>query len=286
MENSSNNTIDLRRLFNLCRKHLKFLITCTIVWALAGFIVSKFIMTPKYTATTQLLVNQKNENNANGQAYNNQQADIQVINTYKDIITSPVILKETKKELANPVKVIRKARPAKYKTLADGTKRLVSAAKPAKVEHTDQEGYSMTTSQLSDTITITTQTNSQVFSVNVETDNPKKSAAAANTIAQVFKNRIKKIMNVNNVTIVARATTPNKPSSPNVKLFTLAGAVLGLLLSFMIVLMRDLMDTSVRDNDFMVNELGLTNLGTITHINLNDGFLIKRRSQNMQTRRV
>ena len=98
MENSSNNTIDLRRLFNLCRKHLKFLITCTIALALAGFIVSKFIMTPKYTATTQLLVNQKNENNANGQAYNNQQADIQVINTYKDIITSPVILKETKKE--------------------------------------------------------------------------------------------------------------------------------------------------------------------------------------------
>lgn len=285
MENSSNNTIDLRRLFNLCRKHLKFLITCTIALALAGFIVSKFIMTPKYTATTQLLVNQKNENNANGQAYNNQQADIQVINTYKDIITSPVILKETKKELANTVKVVRKAQPAKYKTLADGTKRLVSAAKPAKVEHTGQ-GYSMTTSQLSDAITIKTQTNSQVFSVSVETDNPKKSAAAANTIASVFKKRIKKIMNVNNVTIVARATTPSKPSSPNVKLFTLAGPVLGLLISFMIVLMRDLMDTSVRDNDFMVDELGLTNLGQITHINLDDGFSIKRRSQNTQTRRV
>lgn len=285
MENSSNNTIDLRRLFNLCRKHLKFLITCTIALALAGFIVSKFIMTPKYTATTQLLVNQKNENNANGQAYTNQQADIQVINTYKDIITSPVILKETKKELANPVKVIHKAQPAKYKTLADGTKRLVSAAKPAKVEHTGQ-GYSMTTSQLSDAITIKTQTNSQVFSVSVETDNPKKSAAAANTIASVFKKRIKKIMNVNNVTIVARATTPSKQSSPNVKLFTLAGAVLGLLISFMIVLMRDLMDTSVRDNDFMVDELGLTNLGQITHINLDDGFSIKRRSQNTQTRRV
>ena len=285
MENSSNNTIDLRRLFNLCRKHLKFLITWTIALALAGFIVSKFIMTPKYTATTQLLVNQKNENNANGQAYTNQQADIQVINTYKDIITSPVILKETKKELANPVKVIRKAKPAKYKTLADGTKRLVSAAKPAKVEHTGQ-GYSMTTSQLSDAITIKTQTNSQVFSVSVETDNPKKSAAAANTIASVFKSRIKKIMNVNNVTVVARATTPSKPSSPNVKLFTLAGAVLGLLISIMIILMRDLMDTSVRDNDFMVDELGLTNLGQITHINLDDGFSIKRRSQNTQARRV
>ena len=174
---------------------------------------------------------------------------------------------------------------SKYKTLADGTKRLVSAAKPAKVEYTG-EGYSMTTSQLSNAITIKTQTNSQVFSVSVETDNPKKSAAAANTIASVFKKRIKKIMNVNNVTIVARATTPSEPSSPNVKLFTLAGAVLGLLISFMVVLMRDLMDTSVRNNNFMDDEMGLTNLGQITHINLDDGFSIKRRSQNTQTRRV
>lgn len=95
-------------------------------------------------------------------------------------------------------------------------------------------------------------------------------------------------MNVDNVTIVARAATPTKPSSPNVKLFTLAGAVLGLLISFMVVLMRDLMDTSVRNNDFMDDEMGLTNLGQITHINLDDGFSIsiKRRSQNTQTRRV
>jgi hypothetical protein len=30
----------------------------------------------------------------------------------------------------------------------------------------------------------------------------------------------------------------------------------------------------------------MTNLGQITHINLDDGFSIKRRSQNTQTRRV
>jgi Capsular polysaccharide biosynthesis protein len=71
-------------------------------------------MTPKYTATTQLLVNQKNENNANGQAYNNQQADIQVINTYKDIITSPVILKEPKKNW--PTQLRSFARPSQPST--------------------------------------------------------------------------------------------------------------------------------------------------------------------------
>lgn len=38
-------------------------------------------------------------------------------------------------------------------------------------------------------------------------------------------------MSVNNVTIVSRATVPDSPSFPNVKLFALAGAVLGLLCS-------------------------------------------------------
>ncbi|MBT8829529.1 YveK family protein, partial [Lactobacillus delbrueckii subsp. bulgaricus] len=70
---------------------------------------------------TQLLVNRKSTD-AN-QAYANQQADINAVTTYKDIITSNVILKGASKYLANPVTLVKKATPAKkpvYKT-NDGT---------------------------------------------------------------------------------------------------------------------------------------------------------------------
>ncbi len=83
------------------------------------------------------------------------------------------------------------------------------------------------------------------FSLQVKTDDPQKSAVVANTVANVFKQQIKKIMSVNNVTIVSRASTPDEPSFPNKKLFALAGAVLGLILSFLYILIGDLMDTSV-----------------------------------------
>ena len=79
-------------------------------------------------------------------------------------------------------------------------------------------------------------------------------------------------MSVNNVTIVSRATAPDSPSFPNIKLFTLAGAVLGLLLSAIYLIIKELMDTTIKDDEFMTNELGLTNLGHINHFHLNHNY--------------
>ena len=121
MENSTKteNTIDLRRLWMLLRAHILSIILWTIGLGAVGFILAAFVVEPKYTSTTQILVNQKrNENDAN-QAFNAQQADVQVINTYKDIVTSPVILKDASKWIKNPIKVVKHAKYDKYKILAD-----------------------------------------------------------------------------------------------------------------------------------------------------------------------
>lgn len=243
----SKNTIDLSRLMALLRKHFKMLIVWTLLTGVLGFVVAQFVVVPKYTATTEILVNQKHSNDNNGQAYNNQQADIQMINTYKDIITNQVILNKVSNELSS-----------------------------AKTAREYGRSYNMPASKLKNAIKISNQQNSQVFSIAVETDDPNLSAATANTIARVFKNQIKKIMSVNNVTIVSRAAAPDSSSFPNVKLFTLAGAVLGLVLSAIYLVIKELMDTTIKDDEFMTDELGLTNLGHIDHFHLNHNFHAKQ----------
>ena len=268
-----NNTIDLHRLMVLCRKHIKMLIIWTLLAGILGFLIAQFVVVPKYTATTEILVNQKHTNDNNGQAYNNQQADIQMINTYKDIITNQVILSKASKQLKNPVHVIKPAQKAVYRTNADGTRRLIKEAQPAVVER-GGKSYNFSTDELKKAISVQTQQNSQVFSLQVRTDDPQESAVVANTVANVFKQQIKKIMSVNNVTIVSRASTPNSPSFPNKKLFALAGAVLGLVLSFLYILIGDLMDTSIHDDEYLTNELGLTNLGHVNHIEMSQDFKI------------
>ncbi|MGY0227608.1 GNVR domain-containing protein [Limosilactobacillus fermentum] len=56
--------------------------------------------------------------------------------------------------------------------------------------------------------------------------------------------QIRSMMNVNNVTIVSEATAPTSQSFPNKKLFALAGLVLGFLISYVYVLLRDVTDTA------------------------------------------
>ena len=50
-------------------------------------------------------------------------------------------------------------------------------------------------------ISISNQTNSQVFSINVKSGDAKMSKDIANTIAEVFKDKVASIMSVSNVSI-------------------------------------------------------------------------------------
>ena len=61
-----NNTIDLHRLMVLCRKHIKMLIIWTLLAGILSFVIAQFVVVPKYTATTEILVNQRHTNDNNG----------------------------------------------------------------------------------------------------------------------------------------------------------------------------------------------------------------------------
>ena len=279
------NTIDLRRLWLLIKSHILGILIWTVGLGIVGYALASFVIQPKYTATTQILVNQKHNANDANQAYTTQQADIQVITTYKDIITSPVILKDASKWLANPTEVVRKAEKPKYATLADGTRRLVKRGHPAEVKRVG-EGYNISASQLAKAVSVQTQQQSQVFTLSATSNDPDHARMIANAVARSFKNKIKSIMNVNNVTIVASATTPQQKSFPNTKLFTLAGAVLGLIISVAFIVIRDSMNTTVRDDSYMTDELGLTNLGQVSHFKLSNKFSVKKSVSDNKKRRV
>ena len=268
-QNNEEVTIDLRRLFILIRKHIISILIWMIGLGLIAYGVSEYVLVPKYTASTQLLVNRKTAD-AN-QVYANQQADINAVTTYKDIITSNVILKGASKYLANPVTLVKKATPAKkavYKT-NDGTRTLVKKAVKAKpaVYKRESKSYSVSASELASAVSVTTTTSSQVFTLSATAETPAKAQAIANAVAKEFKEQIPKIMDVNNVTIVAEAPKGTK-SFPNVKMITAVGVLAGLVISLLIIIIKDLSDTTVRDDSFMTNELGLTNLGEIAHITM------------------
>ena len=277
-QKQTDNTIDLTQLLQLCRRHIWALILWSVGLALVGWGIANFVISPKYSSSAQILVNQKNGRNDPNAAYAAQQANMQLVTTYKDIITSHVILQDASNRLANPVKVVKKAKPAKYRTTDDGRKVLVRKAQPAVIER-DGKAYSVSAKQLASSISVTTQQQSQVFSVSAKADTPEKAKAEANAVARSFRDQIPNIMNINNVTIVAPATN-GVQSSPNVKMFTLAGFVIGLVLTFAVILIREMTNTTVRDDTYLTQELGLTNLGHVAHFHVSSSFkLIKKSSK-------
>lgn len=277
-QKQTDNTIDLTQLLQLCRRHIWALILWSVGLALVGWGIANFVISPKYTSSAQILVNQKSNKNDPNTAYITQQANMQLVNTYKDIVTSHVILQDASDRLANPVRVVKKAKPAKYRTNADGRRVLVRKAQPAVIER-DGKSYSVSASQLAKDISVNTQQQSQIFSVSATADTPEKAKVEANAVARSFRDQIPNIMNIDNVTIVAPATN-GVQSSPNVKLFTLAGFVIGLVLTFAMILIREMTNTTVRDDTYLTQDLGLTNLGYVSHFHVSSSFKLIKKNNN------
>lgn len=91
-------TISLKELFQTLRKRLSLIIIITAIAVIISGVVSYFIITPIYQASTQLLVNQQKTDQSFYNP-NEVQTNLQLINTYNVIIKSPAILEKVVNQL-------------------------------------------------------------------------------------------------------------------------------------------------------------------------------------------
>ena len=263
-----NNVLELRQLWHIIQKHLFALIFMAIIGACAGYGVAKFVIAPTYSSSTSMLVNRSADDTSTATAnLSDQQADVQLINTYKNLIISSNVLGAVSDKLENPAPiVVQKAKDAVYDTLADGTRRLVTPAQKEITKPSNKTKYQLSVDELKSMVTITSQQNSQVFSINVKSKDPKLAADVANEVADVFKDKIGGFMKINNVSIIDSAKVNKKPVSPNTKLFTLAGLVVLGGLTFLYMLIKELSDTTIKSPDEVSQLFGMINLGVIGHV--------------------
>jgi capsular polysaccharide biosynthesis protein len=156
--------------------------------------------------------------------------NLQLINTYSDIITRPVILDHV-------------------------------------IEELEMEESS---SELASKFTISNENNSQMFSITVRDENPYDAATIANTTASVFQEQMPEILNVDNVAILSVAEPNLNPVSPNNTLNVLIGIVLGAMVGVGTALLIEFLDNTVKDDRFIVEELGWTSLGRVSEMSADE----------------
>ncbi|EHL78261.1 MULTISPECIES: YveK family protein [Bacillus] len=234
-------TISLRDLMETLKKRLRLIVLITVLAALISGLVSFFILTPIYQASTQLLVNQS-KNDQQMYDFNQVQANLQLVNTYSVIIKSPAVLEKVIKELK----------------------------------------LDMTTDTLNQKITVDSEQNSQVLNVSVQDPDPDKAVLIANKIAEVFKQEIVKIMNVDNVSILSKADlgkdmTPVKPKPLlNIAIAVVVGLMAGVGLAFLL----EYLDNTIKNEQDIEKRLELPILGMVTTISEEDIKLATQRSSH------
>ena len=93
-------TISLKELFQMLKKRLSLIFIITAIAVIAAGIISYFVITPIYQASTQLLVNQTKTELTEFNA-GTVQTNLQLINTYNMIIKSPAILEKVADQLGS-----------------------------------------------------------------------------------------------------------------------------------------------------------------------------------------
>ncbi|WP_342602401.1 Wzz/FepE/Etk N-terminal domain-containing protein [Peribacillus sp. FSL E2-0159] len=122
--------------------------------------------------------------------------------------------------------------------------------------------------KLSQKITINSQENSQVFSLTVQDSNPSQAVKIANTVSETFQKEIKDIMNVDNVSVLAKAEIKENPSpvKPNPVLNIAIAVVVGLMAGVGLAFLLEYMDNTIKDEDDIEKLLELPILGSIQKI--------------------
>ncbi|WP_368652908.1 YveK family protein [Ornithinibacillus sp. 4-3] len=223
-------TISLEDIFRTIRRRLGLIITVSILVLALTALITFVVITPKYEATTQILVNNEQEESNTSQLQQSNQFDLQLINTYSVILRSPVILNDVIEDLGLDIKA----------------------------------------SGLSSKLSIGNEQNSKVMVLTVTDTDPKQAVDIANSITETFVDKIEGLMSIDNVNVLMTADIADSlsPVSPNVKINLAIGLVLGAMLGIALAFLLDFLDKTFRSEKEVEELLGLPVIGMISEMDM------------------
>lgn len=220
-------TISLKELLQTLRKRIGLILSLTFLAGTVSGLISYFYLTPVYQSSTKLLINQTQEEQSSINSMETQvRANLQLIDTYNEIIKSSRILSMVSLRL--------------------GTDKSVG--------------------QLNEQISIESTENSQVITIGVKDPNAELAAEIADTTAEVFQNEIVKIMKVDNVNILDAATVNTSPVDPKPLINIAIALVVGLMAGVGLAFLLEYFDSTLKSEQDIERILELPVLGNIAVI--------------------
>lgn len=220
--------IELRKMAEVLIKNWIAIVTTTVIFAVGAFFYSTDLAVPLYEANITLYVQNTKDYEGGRITYDNLESSELLISTYIVLLKSNSIMNQVAEKV--------------------------------------DLGYS--SSQLVKMISATAVESTGVLRVAVINKDPNHALEIANAIADVAPAEIVRVINAGSVEVIDRAVPPRRPVSPNIMLNTLLGGITGWLLSCLVFLFLEIVDTRIKSEKDLSQITTLPIIGVIPAIEL------------------
>ena len=236
--------IDIGHILSILWEKILVIIATGIIVGLAGFLVSKFLITPKYESETKLYV--LNRANDSATTLSDVQLSTQLTKDYQILVTSAPVMNQVIKEL----------------------------------------GLNMKASELASTISVDTPSDTRVLQITVTSDDPKRAKDIADKVAQVSSKKICDIMKIEQVNVIEEGSMSEEQAVDTVQKWTLIGLALGIVLSCAVIIIRSMLDDTVKTTEDVEKYFDLSTLAVIPiSEEMDDGLGKNKKSRKTKKKR-
>ena len=205
--------LDLKELFSIFwNKRLEILLI-TLIFLVIGIVYSYFGVKPEYKASTNMVLVQSSATSKNGESAittTDITMNSKLISTYSALIKRNAVLGKVASNLNLSEEEIEKVK---------------------------------------DKITVKSVQDTEIIEITVKDKDPNFAAKVANEIATVFSEKIVEIYNMSNVYILDKAEPETQPCNINHGKDIAIFALIGLVISAMVILVLNMLDTTIKTEE-------------------------------------
>ena len=204
--------IDFQRLFNAVLHRGWLVGIIAVVCAILTFLGTLFFVTPMYESSAVFYVN-NNALEVGGASLSLSTGDISAA---KSLVDSYIVILKTRTTLNDVI---------------------------------DYAGVDRSYRELKDMISAASVNDTEIFEIIVSSEDPVEAEKIANAIAYILPKRISSIIEGTSAKIVDTAVAASQPSSPSYTLNTLIGFLASMLVTILVIVLRELFDTSIHTEE-------------------------------------
>lgn len=203
--------IDLLKLLGAIWKRIWIVLAATLVCGLIAFVTARFIITPTYQSSARMYVNNATERTSNAITSAEITAAKNLLDVYIVILNSESTLDA----------VIEKA------------------------------NLPYTTRYLAGMVSAKAVSSTEVFEITATSTDPAEAKLIVDTMVDILPDRIAEIVEGSSAKLVSEAKLPTEKAAPSVAKYTAIGLLLGLVASCGVIVVLELLDTTVHDSAYL-----------------------------------